>query len=92
MTASTTNTRESLFIGGKWVPSSGSGSIEVIDSTTEEVFGTVPEGTPADVDAAVGAARGRPCRTGRRRRWRNAPRCSPAWQARSPSGPTSWPT
>ena len=57
MTASTTTTRDSLYIGGKWVPSSGSGSIEVIDSTTEEVIGTVPEGTPADVDAAVAAAR-----------------------------------
>ncbi len=57
MTASTTTTRDSLYIGGKWVPSSGSGSIAVIDSTSEEVMGTVPEGTPADADAAVGAAR-----------------------------------
>ena len=29
----------------------------MIDSTTEEVIGTVPEGTPADADAAVVAAR-----------------------------------
>jgi aldehyde dehydrogenase (NAD+) len=57
MTASTTTTRDSLYIGGKWVPSSSAGSIEVIDSTTEEVIGTVPEGTPADADAAVLAAR-----------------------------------
>jgi aldehyde dehydrogenase (NAD+) len=57
MTASTTTTRDSLYIGGKWVPSSGSGSIEVIDSATEEVMGSVPEGTPADADAAVSAAR-----------------------------------
>ena len=55
MPASTT--RDSLFVGGTWVPSSGSGTIDVIDSTTEEVFGSVPEGTPEDVDAAVRAAR-----------------------------------
>ena len=32
------------------------GSIEVIDSTTEEVIGTVPEGTAEDIDRAVAAA------------------------------------
>ncbi len=56
MTASTTTTRDSLYIGGEWLKSSSSGSIEVIDSSTEEVLGTVPEGSPADVDAAVAAA------------------------------------
>ena len=49
--------RDRLFIGGEWVESSGDGRIEVIDSTTEQVIGTVPEGTPADVDRAVAAAR-----------------------------------
>ena len=48
--------RDSLFIGGRWVPSTGSGSIDVIDSTTEEVIGTVPEGTVEDIDQAVAAA------------------------------------
>jgi acyl-CoA reductase-like NAD-dependent aldehyde dehydrogenase len=55
--STTTTTRDSLYIGGKWVPSAGSASIDVIDSTTEEVFGSIPEGTPADVDVAVAAAR-----------------------------------
>jgi acyl-CoA reductase-like NAD-dependent aldehyde dehydrogenase len=49
--------RDRLFIGGEWVEPSGDGRIEVIDSTTEQVMGSVPEGTPADVDRAVAAAR-----------------------------------
>jgi acyl-CoA reductase-like NAD-dependent aldehyde dehydrogenase len=49
--------RDRLYIGGEWVEPSGDGKIEVIDSTTEEVMGSVPEGTAADVDRAVGAAR-----------------------------------
>lgn len=48
---------ERLYIGGAWVPPSGDGSIEVVNSATEEVMGRVPEGTPADVDRAVTAAR-----------------------------------
>src|SRR3954452_17163765 len=55
--AATTNTeRTELFIGGKWVPSTGSNTIEVINPATEEVMGHVPEGTKEDVDAAVAAA------------------------------------
>jgi len=50
-------TRDSLYIDGGWVPPSGSGTIDVIDSTTEEVMGTVPEGTSQDVDRAVAAAK-----------------------------------
>jgi aldehyde dehydrogenase (NAD+) len=53
-----TDARHQLYIGGAWVPSSGTGSIDVIDSTTEEVIGTVPEGTAEDIDRAVAAARG----------------------------------
>jgi acyl-CoA reductase-like NAD-dependent aldehyde dehydrogenase len=49
--------RDRLYIGGEWVEPSGSGSIEVVDSTTEKVIGRVPEGTPEDVDRAVKAAR-----------------------------------
>src|SRR5688500_9209835 len=49
--------RDRLFIGGEWVEPSGDGRIEVVDSTTEQVMGSVPEGTPADVDRAVAAAR-----------------------------------
>jgi aldehyde dehydrogenase (NAD+) len=48
--------RDSIFINGEWVPSRGTGTIDVTNSTTEEVMGTIPEGTAADVDAAVAAA------------------------------------
>ncbi len=48
---------ENLYIDGEWVPSSGTGSIDVIDSATEEVIGRVPQGTAADVDKAVAAAK-----------------------------------
>jgi acyl-CoA reductase-like NAD-dependent aldehyde dehydrogenase len=51
------NTRDSLYIDGAWVPSTGTGTIEVIDSTTEAVFGTIPEGSAEDVDRAVAAAK-----------------------------------
>ncbi len=49
--------RDRHYIGGEWVEPSGSGMIEVIDSTTETVIGTVPEGSAEDVDRAVAAAR-----------------------------------
>jgi acyl-CoA reductase-like NAD-dependent aldehyde dehydrogenase len=48
--------RDKLYIGGAWVPSTGSGTLDVVNSATEEVIGTVPEGTPEDVDRAVRAA------------------------------------
>ncbi len=57
MTATTTLERDKLFIGGGWVEPEGTATIEVIDSATEEVLGTIPEGTPGDVDRAVAAAR-----------------------------------
>jgi aldehyde dehydrogenase (NAD+) len=50
-------TYEKLYIDGTWVPSNGTGRLKVVNSTTEEVMATIPEGTPADVDAAVAAAR-----------------------------------
>ena len=50
-------TRDKLFIGGKWIDSSGSKMIDVINPATEEVMGRVPEGTPEDVDKAVAAAK-----------------------------------
>ena len=49
--------RTTLFINGEWVSSAGTQAIDVVDPSTEEVFGTVPGGTAADVDAAVAAAR-----------------------------------
>lgn len=49
--------RKTLFIGGEWITPAGTDLIEVIDPSTEQVIGTVPGGTEADVDAAVSAAR-----------------------------------
>ena len=46
-----------LYIGGQWVDPSADGTIEVVNAATEEVMGRVPEGTAADVDRAVVAAR-----------------------------------
>ncbi|MEU8797596.1 aldehyde dehydrogenase [Spirillospora sp. NPDC048819] len=46
-----------LFIGGDWTAPAGTGTIDVISPHTEEVIGRVPEGTEADIDAAVAAAR-----------------------------------
>ena len=46
-----------LYIDGAWVPSDGTGTIEVINAGTEEVMGSIPEGTAGDVDKAVEAAR-----------------------------------
>ncbi|MGP4023301.1 aldehyde dehydrogenase [Actinomadura sp. 3N407] len=46
-----------LFIGGEWAAPAGTGTIDVISPHTEEVIGRVPEGTEADIDAAVAAAR-----------------------------------
>ena len=60
MTASKpTNVKEhsKLYLNGEWVQPSGSGTLEVINSTTEEVMGRIPDGTPEDIDRAVAAAR-----------------------------------
>jgi betaine-aldehyde dehydrogenase len=48
---------EQIYVNGQWMTSTGSGRLEVTDSATEKVIATIPEGTPADVDAAVAAAR-----------------------------------
>jgi acyl-CoA reductase-like NAD-dependent aldehyde dehydrogenase len=49
--------RDKVYIDGAWVPSTGSGAIDVVNSTTEEVMGRIPAGTAEDVDKAVKAAR-----------------------------------
>ena len=49
--------RHDLFIGGEWARPAGAGRIEVVSASTEEVIGTVPDGTASDIDAAVRAAR-----------------------------------
>jgi acyl-CoA reductase-like NAD-dependent aldehyde dehydrogenase len=61
--------RDQLYIDGAWVPSAGTGTIPVVDSSSEEVMGSVPDGVPADVGRAVDAAR----------------RTLPAWSATPPS-------
>ena len=53
----TVTTHDKIYIDGAWVPSPGSGTIDVFDSTNGEVIGTDPAGTADDVDAAVAAAR-----------------------------------
>lgn len=55
--AAEVQTRDKIFIGGAWVEPSGADPIEVVNSTTEEVMGTIPGCTPVDVDKAVAAAR-----------------------------------
>ncbi|GIZ51449.1 aldehyde dehydrogenase family protein [Noviherbaspirillum aridicola] len=49
--------RDAFYINGKWVKPNGSKTIDVINSSTEEVMATIPEGTEADANAAVAAAR-----------------------------------
>jgi acyl-CoA reductase-like NAD-dependent aldehyde dehydrogenase len=46
-----------LFIGSRWVAPSSAQRINVRSASTEEGIGSVPEAVPADVDAAVAAAR-----------------------------------
>ncbi|HYU39043.1 MAG TPA: aldehyde dehydrogenase [Acidimicrobiia bacterium] len=46
-----------LFIGGEWVEPASSSAIDVISPHSEELVGRVPEGTEADIDRAVAAAR-----------------------------------
>src|SRR5256885_8268577 len=48
--------QERFFIDGSWVAPSGSGTIDVIDASTEEPVGRIPSGDDADVDRAVQAA------------------------------------
>ena len=46
-----------LYIGGEWVQPAGKSTIDVISPHSEELVGRVPEGTEADIDKAVAAAR-----------------------------------
>lgn len=49
--------RERFYVSGEWVAPAGPGWIELTNPATEEPLGRVPAGGPADVDAAVAAAR-----------------------------------
>ena len=57
MTAPALNhTQDRLYIDGAWVASTGSGTLPITNPFTEEVIGSVPDGTVEDVDRAVRAA------------------------------------
>ena len=49
--------KDKLYIGGEWVDPAGDETIDVVNASTEEVMGRIPQGTPEDVDRAVAAAR-----------------------------------
>ena len=46
-----------LYIGGQWLTSTSTETIDVINPATEEVFDTIAAANAADIDAAVKAAR-----------------------------------
>src|SRR5258707_11610329 len=48
---------QQLFIDGQWTTPSGTGSIDVLSASTEEVIGSIPDASAADVERAVAAAR-----------------------------------
>ena len=45
------------FVGGKWVDAADGGTAEIINPSTGDTIGEVPNGTQADVDRAVDAAK-----------------------------------
>ncbi|MGZ6308155.1 MAG: aldehyde dehydrogenase family protein, partial [Ktedonobacterales bacterium] len=49
--------RDAIFVGGRWISSTSTKTTDVINATTEEVMGRIPEGTPEDVDKAAKAAK-----------------------------------
>jgi acyl-CoA reductase-like NAD-dependent aldehyde dehydrogenase len=46
-----------FFINGEWRQPSGNGRIKVLNPATESVIGEIPQGTVADIDLAVAAAK-----------------------------------
>lgn len=49
--------RDAFFIDGDWAAPATGDTIEVVSPHSEQVVATVPEGSVADIDAAVAAAR-----------------------------------
>ena len=49
--------RTKLYIDGQWVDSTGTGTIDVINATTEEVIGRVAAGSAEDATKAAAAAK-----------------------------------
>jgi acyl-CoA reductase-like NAD-dependent aldehyde dehydrogenase len=58
MTATTENllVRDTLYIGGQWVEPAGAETIDLVNPSTEEPLGSVPDGSAQDVERAVAAA------------------------------------
>src|SRR6476469_6732966 len=54
---SVTITRFQNFVGGKWVDAAEGGTAEIVNPSTGETISEVPNGTQADVDRAVEAAK-----------------------------------
>jgi aldehyde dehydrogenase (NAD+) len=55
--AEQTHVRERIYVGGEWREPAGTETIDVVNASTEEVMGRIPQCSPEDVDAAVAAAR-----------------------------------
>nr|WP_210272758.1 aldehyde dehydrogenase family protein [Chthonobacter rhizosphaerae] len=49
--------RARMLIGGEWTGGGSSGEIEVENPATEAIIATIPDGTAADAEAALAAAR-----------------------------------
>ncbi|MDP9006904.1 MAG: aldehyde dehydrogenase family protein [Actinomycetota bacterium] len=49
--------RHRIYVGGSWVASAGTGTIPVVDPSSEQAVATVPDGVADDVDRAVEGAR-----------------------------------
>jgi succinate-semialdehyde dehydrogenase/glutarate-semialdehyde dehydrogenase len=56
MVATETATTYKMFIGGEWRDAASGKTFEVINPATLEVIATVPDGTRADMEAAIDAA------------------------------------
>jgi acyl-CoA reductase-like NAD-dependent aldehyde dehydrogenase len=54
---SVTVSQHKNFVGGKWVDAVDGGTMEVLNPATGEAIAEVPQGTQADVDRAVEAAK-----------------------------------
>ncbi|CAB4771903.1 unannotated protein [freshwater metagenome] len=50
------HTYDKFFIGGEWVEPAGSETLKVTSPTSQEIIGSVPVATAADMDRAVAAA------------------------------------
>jgi aldehyde dehydrogenase (NAD+) len=50
-------TKDKFYIGGQWVAPAGSGAIDVHSPTDGALLARIPQGTAADAEAAIAAAR-----------------------------------